>query len=70
VWYLDKEDPDRALELLTQSSEITGIRNRTRYAYNLACDYFDIGLVFTDKDDPERPGNFTPRARLYSRSLN
>jgi len=52
VWYIDKEEDDEALRLLTQSAEI----NRERaflydHRYNLACDYFDIGLVFENKDD-------------------
>ena len=52
VWHIDKEEYDLALELLTKSAEI----NRERqylydYRYNLACDYFDIGLVFVNKND-------------------
>ena len=52
VWFIDKEEYDKALELLTKSSEI----NRQKqylygHRYNLACDYFDIGLVFINKDD-------------------
>jgi tetratricopeptide (TPR) repeat protein len=63
VWYIDKEDYDKALELLTKSSEI----NRERqyiydHRYNLACDYFDIGLVFANKDD------FVAAKEFYTKS--
>ncbi len=52
VWYIDKNDNDKALELLIKSSEINRQRQHIyEYRYNLACDYFDIGLVFTNKDD-------------------
>ena len=52
VWYTDKENYDKALELLMKSSEINRSRQHIyEHRYNLACDYFDIGLVFTDKDD-------------------
>lgn len=52
VWYIDKEDYGKALELLTKSSEINRQRQRIlAYRYNLACDYFDIGLIFANKND-------------------
>lgn len=52
VWFIDKEDYDKALELLLKSSEINRERQHIyEHRYNLACDYFDIGLVFVDKDD-------------------
>lgn len=52
VWYIDKQDNDKALELLTKSSEINRERKHlSEHKYNLACDYFDIGLVFTNKND-------------------
>jgi tetratricopeptide (TPR) repeat protein len=52
LWYIDKEDYGKALELLTESSEINRQRQHIyEHRYNLACDYFDIGLVFENKDD-------------------
>jgi len=52
VWYIDKEEYETALGLLTKSSEINRERQYLRgYRYNLACDYFDIGLIFADKGD-------------------
>jgi tetratricopeptide (TPR) repeat protein len=52
VWHIDKGNYDKALELLTKSSEINREKQHLReYRYNLACDYFDMGLVFSDKED-------------------
>ncbi|MCX5700334.1 MAG: CHAT domain-containing protein [Candidatus Omnitrophica bacterium] len=52
VWHTDKKDYDTALVLLTKSTAIN-LEHQHLYAhrYNLACDYFDIGLVFANKDD-------------------
>lgn len=51
-WHLDKGENDLALELLTKSSEINLRRQHIgKHGYNLACDYFDLGLVFANKDD-------------------
>ncbi len=52
VWYIDKKDNDKALELLTKSSEINRERqNIQKHRYNLACDYFNLGLLFANKGD-------------------
>jgi tetratricopeptide (TPR) repeat protein len=52
LWHMDKEEYTQALELLTKSSEINRQRQRdASYRYNLACDYFDLGLLFVNKDD-------------------
>jgi len=52
VWYMDNEEYNKALELLTKSSEINRERRaKFEHRYNLACDYFNIGLLFTNKDD-------------------
>jgi len=52
VWHIDKKEDGMALELLTKSSEINREnQNSIKHQYNLACDYFDIGLVFINKDD-------------------
>ena len=64
VWYMDKGDDDKALELLMKSSEINRQRQHIyEHRYNLACDYFDIGLVFTNKDD------FITAKEFYAKSL-
>lgn len=70
VWYIEKEDNDKALELLMKSSEI----NRQRqylpaHRYALACDYFDIGLVFTNKDDFATAREFYNKSRLLFEKL-
>lgn len=65
VWYIDKRGYDKALELLTKSAEINRERiNSQRHRYNLACDYFNLGLLFTDKDD------FITAKEFYAKSFN
>jgi tetratricopeptide (TPR) repeat protein/CHAT domain-containing protein len=64
VWHLDKEENDKALELLIKSSEINRQRQYShKHRYNLACDYFDIALVFTNRDD------FSGAKEFYQKSL-
>ncbi len=69
VWYMDKEDYDKALELLTKSSEINRERQYIyEHRYNLACDYFDMGLVFTNKDDFQAAKEFYNKScRLFEK---
>jgi len=70
VWYIDKKDYERALELLTKSSEINRERRYSyEHRYNLACDYFDIGLVFTNKDDFAAAKEFYNKSRLLFERL-
>jgi tetratricopeptide (TPR) repeat protein len=65
VWFIDKEDYDKALELLTKSSQINQERsNLYSHRYNLACDYFDIGLVFINKDDFSSAKEFYKKSRV------
>lgn len=64
LWHTDKEDYNKALELLMKSSGINQERAQIyEHRYNLACDYFDIGLVFSDKDD------YTAAKEFYRKSL-
>ncbi len=64
VWYMDKKDDDKALGLLMKSSEINRERQQIYgHRYNLACDYFDMGLAFTNKDD------FAAAKEFYNKSL-
>lgn len=52
VWNIDKENYDVAMSLLMKSSEINRTKQYLRmHKYNLACDYFDIGLIFANKED-------------------
>ena len=64
VWHMDKGDDDIALQLLTKSSEINREKQFLHdYRYNLACDYFDLGLLFTNKED------FNASREFYNKSL-
>jgi len=64
VWYMDNDNYDKALELLTKSSEINRLRQYLYdYKHNLACDYFDIGLVFVNKND------YVTARKFYTKSL-
>jgi len=52
VWHLDMQDNNLALEFLMKSSEINRAeRNNRDHLYGLACDYFDIAIVFANKED-------------------
>jgi len=69
-WYTDKEEYDKALELLTKSSEINRVRQHIyEHRYNLACDYFDIGLVFINKDDFATARKFYEKSRILFQKL-
>ena len=71
VWYIDKENNDKALELLTKSSQINRERQNIReHRYGLACDYFDMGLVFTNKDDFTTAKEFYAKSRSLFEQLN
>jgi len=70
VWFMDKEEYDKSLELLTKSSEINRERQHLyNHKYNLACDYFDIGLVFSDKDDFATAKEFYHKSRRLFEKL-
>ena len=71
VWHMDKEENDPALQLLTKSSEI----NRENqffyeYKYNLACDYFDLGLLFANKEDYNTAKEFYNKSLKVFKALN
>jgi len=52
VWHIDKKDYAQALDLLTKSASINlESPNNLESTKNLASDYFDIGLVFVNKND-------------------
>lgn len=64
VWNIDRQEYDQALEFLMKASEINRDRlNIYEHRYNLACDYFDIGLVFTDKDDFDTAKQFYQKSK-------
>jgi tetratricopeptide (TPR) repeat protein len=72
VWHMDRDENDKALELLTKSVEINRERlYNAEHRYNLACDYFDLGLLFVNKDDLKTAKEFYMKAlRLFERMHN
>ncbi|MFH0790197.1 MAG: CHAT domain-containing protein [Candidatus Omnitrophota bacterium] len=70
LYCMDKEDYDKALELLMKSSEINRDRQYIyEHRYNLACDYFDIGLVFANKEDSKTAREFYQKSRVIFKKL-
>jgi CHAT domain-containing protein/Tfp pilus assembly protein PilF len=67
VWYMDKWDYEKALLLLMKSSEINRPRQHiSKYRFNLACDYFNIAYIYTDKDDYKAAKEFYDKsAKLF-----
>jgi tetratricopeptide (TPR) repeat protein len=71
LWYIDKDAADKALELLTKSSEINRERQlNPGHRYNLACDYFDLGLLFSDKGDHELARSFYNKSKALFKKLD
>lgn len=72
VWYMEKQDYEKALELLIKSSQINRERaHNPQHRYNLACDYFDIGLLFVCKEDYKYAREFYNRsAEIFSKLPN
>jgi tetratricopeptide (TPR) repeat protein len=71
VWNIDNNNNDLALELLIKSSEINRQRQHLNaYRYNLACDYFDIGLVFSNKNDFAAAEEFYRKSRKLFEKVN
>lgn len=64
VWHIDKRNFDQALDLLTKSVAIN-LEHPDNFenTKNLASDYFDIGLVFVNKND------YVAAKEFYERSL-
>jgi len=64
VWHIDNKDFEASLELLTKSVAINlAAGNNFEHRRNLASDYFDIGLVFANKDD------YAGAKEFYEKSL-
>jgi tetratricopeptide (TPR) repeat protein/CHAT domain-containing protein len=71
VWHMDKGEDDAALPLLTKSSEINRENQRfAEYRYNLACDYFDLGLLFANKEDYNAAKEFYDKSLKVFNALN
>jgi len=70
VWHIDKKNFEASLELLTKSVAINlAGGNNFEYRRNLACDYFDIGLVFANKDDYAGAKEFYEKSRRIFEQL-
>ena len=69
VWHIDQGSYSQALDLLTKSVAINlEYPNKFENIKNLACDYFDIGLVFANKNDFEAAKDFYGKSlRLFER---
>jgi tetratricopeptide (TPR) repeat protein len=64
VWNIEKNNYGQALDLLTKSAAINSeYPNNSENLKNLAADYFDIGLVYVNKDD------YAAAKYFYSKSL-
>ena len=71
VWHIDKNNLGEALDLLTKSIAINLEHQRNfENARNLACDYFDIGLVFANKNDYVAARDFYEKSRKIFERLN
>ena len=64
VYYTDKKNFQKALSLLVQSSEINLERkNNNKHLFNLACDYFNLGLVFSEMKDYLKAKEFYDKSK-------
>jgi tetratricopeptide (TPR) repeat protein len=71
VWNTEKGNYDLALELLLKSSEINRMHlSSASHRYNLACDYFDLGLVFANKNDSQAASDFYQKAKAILQGMN
>ncbi|MFA6358094.1 MAG: tetratricopeptide repeat protein [Candidatus Omnitrophota bacterium] len=71
VWNIDKKNYDQALDLLTKSVSINlEYPHNFENIRNLACDYFDIGLVFVNKDDYAGAKEFYGKSLKIFENLN
>lgn len=70
VWYIENFEYEKALELLFKSSEINRERSHlAQHRHSLACDYFDIALVFENKDDYAEAKKFYQKSFEIFRKL-
>ncbi|MBM3250351.1 MAG: CHAT domain-containing protein [Candidatus Omnitrophica bacterium] len=68
--YMDKSDFAIALELLTKACEINRERqDDPEHRYNLACDYFDLGLLFANREDLSAAKDFYHKSRAIFEGL-
>jgi len=71
VWHIEKNNFEEALDLLTKSASINLEHYRNfESARNLASDYFDIGLVFVNKNDYAAARDFYEKSLKIFERLN
>ena len=71
VWHIDKNNFEQALDLLTKSVAVNLEHpHNFENARNLASDYFDIGLVFANKNDYAAAKDFYEKSRKIFERLN
>ncbi len=70
VWHIDEGDNEAAFSLLMKSSEINRQRKRNaEHRFNLACDYFNIAFLYTEKDDYPTAKKFYEKSKELFESL-
>ncbi len=70
VWHIDKGENEAAFSLLMKSSEINRQRNRNpEHRFNLACDYFNIAFLYTERDDYSTAKEFFKKSSEIFKSL-
>jgi len=70
LYHMDHEEYEKAMELLLLSSEINRSRQYlSSHRYNLACDYFNLALVFTDKEDLKAAKEFYDKSMRIFKEL-
>ena len=70
VWHIDKYNNEAAFSLLMKSSEINRQRSHdAEHKFNLACDYFNIAFLYTEKDDYPTAKEFYKKSEDIFESL-
>jgi CHAT domain-containing protein/tetratricopeptide (TPR) repeat protein len=70
VWHIDKGNGEDAFSLLMKSSEINRQRSHNpEHRFNLACDYFNVAFLYTDKDDLSAAKEFFDKSKEIFKSL-
>ncbi|MCM8792830.1 MAG: tetratricopeptide repeat protein [Candidatus Omnitrophica bacterium] len=64
VYYVDKKNFEKAFSFLIQSSQINQEKKQERsFLFNLACDYFNMGWIFSEMKDFEKAKEFYNKSK-------